>query len=223
LLANGCYSRRISQELVVSKAYFKSCAIGDLITPLVKSAITRVHFAKFAAATKDYNPLHLDDDFARMNGYGGAFAPGNLTLAFLEEALYNFADNGRLIRLLGTFHKMVWPGDLLTSKALISDKYKHNGEHRIDLEIWIENQYHDIIVKGQATYVLFESAKDEAQSNQPLPALSEASKAETNQMIRAKLAALKWRENVEETRHALHGAQAATLTDKRPTKKKNAG
>lgn len=182
----------------MGKAYWRTAAIGDLIPPLVKSSVSRVQFVKFAAATKDYNPLHLDDDFARMQGYGGVFAQGNLVLSFIEEALHNFAENGRLIRLLGTFHKMVWPGDLLTSKALISDRYKHNGEPRIDFEVWIENQYHDIVVKGQATYILWESQKEEAAHHDGIPSLSEASIEDAYQTIRSKLAHLNWKQPLED-------------------------
>lgn len=195
----------------MAKAYWRSLAIGDLIPPLVKTSISRVHFVKFAAATKDYNPLHIDDDYARMQGYGGVFAQGNLTLSFIEEALHNFAENGRLIRILGTFHKMVWPGDLLTSKALISDRYKHNDEPRIDLEVWIENQYHDIVVKGQATYLLWESQKEESLQQNTLPSLSEASKHDTFRTIRSKLAQLELRESIEETRVAMHAEIASDI------------
>lgn len=183
----------------MAKVYYKTCTIGDLIPPLVKNAITRTQFVKFAAATDDFNPLHFDDDYAHMQGYGGAFAPGNLVLSFVDEALYQYAENGRLIRLSGTFHKFAWPGDLLTAKGLISDKYKHNEEPRIDLEVWIENQNHDIILKGQATYTLWDSLKEETQHPGKLPPLSEASKADLTKMIRAKLAHLSFKEDTEET------------------------
>jgi acyl dehydratase len=183
----------------MAKAYYKTSSIGDLITPLVKNMMTRTQFVKFAAATKDYNPLHFDDDHGHMQGYGGAFAQGNLVLGHLEEALYNYAGNGRLVHLVGTFHKLVWPGDLLTAKGLVSDKYKHNDEHRIDLEVWIENQNHDIVIKGQATYLLWDSPKEESLHTSPLPPLSESSKTDTTKMIRAKLAHLSLKEVPDET------------------------
>lgn len=178
----------------MAKAYYKTAAIGDLIPPLAKSTMTRTHFVKFAAATKDYNPLHFDDDYAHMQGYGGSFAQGNLVLGFIEEALYNYAENARLVRLIGTFHKLVWPGDLLIAKALISDKYKHHEEHRIDLEVWIENQNHDIVIKGQATCILWDSPKEEAAHSNKLPPLSDASKDDTTKMIRARLAQLSFKD-----------------------------
>lgn len=206
----------------MAKAYWKSSAIGDLIPPLVKTSIGRVNFVKFAAATKDYNPLNLDDDYARMQGYGGVFAQGNLTLSFIEEALFLFAENGRLVRLLGTFHKMVWPGDLLTAKALISDKYKHNTEPRIDLEVWIENQYHDIVVKGQATFILWESVKEESLHTSRLPLLSEASKADMTQTIRAKLAGLSFREP-EATPEELTLEKPKPARKRAPSAKKTSG
>lgn len=198
----------------MAKAYWKTVAIGDLIPPLIKTSVNRVHFCKLAAATKDFNPLHIDDEYARTHGYGGVFAPGNLTLAVVEEALYNFAENGRLIRMLGTFHKLVWPGDMLTAKALISDKYKHNSEPRIELEIWIENQYHDVVIKGQATYILFESSKDET-DKPTLPKLSDTSKHDMIQTIRAKLASLSYKEDESSS----DDEQNTSAKSKKPVKK----
>jgi acyl dehydratase len=195
----------------MSKTYYKTCAIGDLIPPLVKTTMSRTQFVKFAAASKDYNPLHYDDDYAHMQGYGGVFAQGNLTLSFIEEALYNYADNARLVRLIGTFHKLVWPGDLLTAKALISDKYKHHDEHRIDLEVWIENQNHDIVAKGQATCILWDSPKEEALHPNKIPPLSDASKTDTTKMIRAKLAQVSFKDLTPESE---------VTSEEKPTKKR---
>lgn len=174
----------------MGKAYYRTSAIGDFIPPLTKTPVSRADLVKFAAATKDYNPLNIDDEYARTHGYGSVFAQGNLVLSFIEEALYSFAENGRLLRLLGTFHRMVWPGDLLTAKALISDKYRHNKEPRIDLEVWVENQVHDVVVKGQATFLLWENQKAEAEHPRSLPRLSDVSSRDISKTIRAKLAGL---------------------------------
>jgi acyl dehydratase len=138
----------------VAKAYWSQVAVGDLIGALIKPALSRVQIAKFAAAAQDYSPLHIDDEYAKAEGFGSVFAHGLLVFGFIEEALVEFGDNMQITSINGTFHKLAWPGDLLTAKGLISNHYEKDGEHRIDLDVWVENQNQEIVLKGNATCVL---------------------------------------------------------------------
>jgi acyl dehydratase len=56
------------------RLYWDTIELGDPVAPLQKPAVTRVHIAKFAGASQDWSPLHLDDDFAKSAGYGSVFA-----------------------------------------------------------------------------------------------------------------------------------------------------
>ncbi len=143
------------------KLYYDTVEIGDPVTPLTKPPVTRVQIAKFAGAARDYSPLHIDDDFAKAAGYGGVFAHGGLALGFATEAVSKWLENGRVLTTHAKFQRLVWPGDILTAKGVIVDRHDHSGEPRVDVDVWAENQNHDIVMKGQITCVLWRDEKEE--------------------------------------------------------------
>jgi acyl dehydratase len=128
----------------------KKAQTGDLIPPLLKSAITRVQISQFAAATNDFNPMHVDEALARTKGYSGICAHPQLALSYIEEMLWQYAETLQVSSLNVTFQKLIWPGDLLTSKGLISKRYEEDGMQKIDIDIWTENQNQDVVLKGKA-------------------------------------------------------------------------
>lgn len=143
------------------KLYYETVEIGDPVTPLTKPPVTRVQIAKFAGASRDYSPLHIDDDFAKAAGYGGVFAHGGIALGFATEAVAKWLENGRVLTTHAKFQRLVWPGDILTAKGVIVDRHEHSGEPRVEVDVWAENQNHDIVMKGQITCVLWRDDKEE--------------------------------------------------------------
>jgi acyl dehydratase len=152
------------------KLYYDNVEIGDPVTPLTKPPVTRVQIAQFAGASLDYSPLHIDDDFAKAAGYGGVFAHGNIALGFATEAVARWLENGRVVSTHAKFQRLVWPGDILTAKGVVVARHDDAGEPRIDVDVWAENQNHDIVMKGQITCVLFRDDKEEKKTKAPWPA-----------------------------------------------------
>lgn len=151
------------------KLYWESIEKGEQVTPVSKPAVTRVQIAKFAGASQDWSPLHLDDDFAKSAGYGGVFAHGAIALQFATEALGKWLENGRVLSVSGRFRKLVWPGDILRMTGMVAERYESNGEARIDVDVWAENQNHDSVMQGTITCVMWRNEKDEKKSKSPFP------------------------------------------------------
>jgi acyl dehydratase len=151
------------------KLYWESIEKGEQVTPVSKPAVTRVQIAKFAGASQDWSPLHLDDDFAKSAGYGGVFAHGAIALQFATEALGKWLENGRVLSVSGRFRKLVWPGDILRMTGMVAEKYESNGEARVDVDVWAENQNHDSVMQGTITCVMWRNEKDEKKSKSPFP------------------------------------------------------
>jgi acyl dehydratase len=152
--------------------YWDTIELGDPVTPLAKPAVTRVQIAKFAGASQDWSPLHIDDDFAKSAGYGSVFAHGATSLGFAIEAVQRWLENGRVLSSSATFQKLVWPGDILTAKGVVVNRYEKNGEPRVDVDVWAENQNHDIVMKGQVTCVLWKNDKEEKKGKGAFPPVS---------------------------------------------------
>ena len=160
------------------RLYWDTIELGDPVAPLQKPAVTRVHIAKFAGASQDWSPLHLDDDFAKSAGYGSVFAHGAISLGFAVEAVQRWLENGRVLQSTATFQKLVWPGDILTAKGVVVNRSEHHGEARVDIDVWAENQNHDIVMKGQLTCLLWRNDKEEKKSKGPWPTVSPETIAE---------------------------------------------
>jgi acyl dehydratase len=129
-------------------------AAGQALEPLVKPAITREQLAAYAEASGDHNPIHLNDDFARMAGLDGVIAHGMLSMGFLGQYVSGWmstlAGRATLARLKVRFSAMVKPGDVLTCKGVIKSVEQHADQTRITLEVWAENQRGEKVTGGDA-------------------------------------------------------------------------
>lgn len=156
------------------KKYWDLVEIGDPLQQAVKSPISRLQIAQFAAASDDFSPLNLDDEFAKNAGFRSVYAPGLMTLGFIEDAIRAFGTNIRVLSLSGTFQRLIWPGDVLTTNGLVLRRHKKNDEYRILLSFWCENQNQEVVMKGNTTCLLFKNADHENRSKSQYPKISDA-------------------------------------------------
>ena len=136
------------------KLYWDSIEKGEQVTPITKPAVTRVQVAKFAAASQDWSPLHLDDDFAKSAGYGGVFAHGMLSMGFVAQALTDWAGAGRVRKVGVRFAALVRLKDVVTCRGRVVSKSSKDDVHLVELDVWAENQRGEKVVTGRATVAL---------------------------------------------------------------------
>src|SRR5437016_14510002 len=60
-------------------------AIGAELSPLVKPPITQEQLRRYAEASGDSNPIHLDEEAAHHVGLDSVIAHGMLSMAFLGQ------------------------------------------------------------------------------------------------------------------------------------------
>lgn len=155
------------------KKYWDQVEIGQSLPVLMKDSINRLHIAHFAAASDDFSPMYLDEEFAKSTGLGSVCAPNLLAVAAAEEALNGFAINMRILSLSSTFQRLIWPNDTLNPHGFIIRRYQKNDEHRVQFSLWVENQNGDVVMKGHAVLVMFKNAEQESRLNQQRPPLSD--------------------------------------------------
>jgi 3-hydroxybutyryl-CoA dehydratase len=61
-------------------------AVGDAAPPLERR-ITQVDINRYADATGDFNPIHVDPDYAATGPFGKTIGHGLMTLAYAAEML----------------------------------------------------------------------------------------------------------------------------------------
>jgi acyl dehydratase len=80
---------------------------------------------RYAEASLDKNPIHVDNDVAKAAGHPGIIAHGLCTMAMSMRELINGLAEGdprRLKRLKVRFTKPVLPGESLTTRAWLIDQ-----------------------------------------------------------------------------------------------------
>ncbi|WP_456487031.1 MaoC family dehydratase [Candidatus Alkanophaga liquidiphilum] len=139
---------------MVRELYFEDVSEGYEIPPLVRD-ITRSRILKYADAGGDYNPIHVNEEFAKKVGLGGIIAHGMLSYAFLVQMMTNWLPKPTYLKRLGVeFRAMVFPGDVVTCKGKVVRKYVKDGENYIECEIWCENQKGEKTTIGMAVATL---------------------------------------------------------------------
>lgn len=81
--------------------------------------VTDADIVKFAEATGDANPVHLDDAYARGTPFGGRIAHGLLTAGLVSAVLANRLPGPGTVYLSQTleFKAPVRPGDTVTAEV----------------------------------------------------------------------------------------------------------
>jgi acyl dehydratase len=149
--------------LLARQLYFEAVKVGDELPPLVKPPVDRTQIARYAGASGDYNPLHVDEHLARNAGFPSILAHGMLAMGFLGELVVDWLRGARLRRYAARFVKIVWPGDVITCRGRVVDRrFESSGVYAIDIEVWAENQRGELVLKGLVTAQLYYNSEDDA-------------------------------------------------------------
>ncbi len=114
----------------------------------VVKAIDQAMIDGYARASGDFNPVHVDADFARGTPLGGTIAHGMLVLAFISEMMAAafgraWVNSGRLdVR----FRNPARPGDTVTARANAARPV--NGALQYNVEC--VNQKGEVLISGSA-------------------------------------------------------------------------
>ena len=143
------------------KLYFEAVRVGDELPAVAKAPIDRVQLARYAGASGDFNPVHVDEMYARNLGMPSVYAPGMLIMGFLSQLLSEWGRGAQLHKYGVRFIKMVWPGDTVVCKGRVTDRWGQDGRYFAEVDLWAENQKGELIIKGNAMLQMFYSLEDE--------------------------------------------------------------
>lgn len=109
---------------------------------------------KFAEVSGDYNPIHLDDDFAKTTRFGRRIAHGMLSGAFISAVLGYELERGKVVYLSQTlkFTAPVFLGDTVTASATITNIRDDKGI--VTLATVCTNQNGERLVAGEAVVLI---------------------------------------------------------------------
>jgi acyl dehydratase len=153
------------------KLYFEGIRVGDELPALAKAPVDRVQLSRYAGASGDYNPVHVDEVYAKSVGMPSVYAPGMLIMGMLGQLISDWARGGQLRRYNVRFIKMVWPADTVVCKGRVTDRHGAGGRYFAEIDLWAENQRGELVMKGAAQLQLFYSLEDENRQRSGQPPL----------------------------------------------------
>ncbi|MTV25733.1 acyl dehydratase [Nitriliruptoraceae bacterium ZYF776] len=83
------------------------------LTPAKRGPLTRTQIARYASGVRDFNPMHVDEDFATGAGMPTVIAHGPLTVALALDAVVEQLGVDRVRRANARLTAPVHPGEPL--------------------------------------------------------------------------------------------------------------
>lgn len=130
---------------------FEQLAIGD--DARFSKTVTETDIAFFAAISGDFNPVHVDAEFAKASRFGGRVAHGPLTLALAAGVL------GMHLPGVGTiavsnhieYRRPVFVGDTITTRGEVSELEAER--RRVKVALTWTNQDGEVVADGYAVVI----------------------------------------------------------------------
>lgn len=124
--------------------------------PPVRKELTQEKIARYAEASGDVNPIHLDTRFAAAGPYGRTIAHGMLVLAYVAEMMALAFGEGWLAQgqLNVRFRAPAYPGDTLCTAGEVQRLVSGPSGKRAVCKVRCLNQQGQVLVEGEASAAL---------------------------------------------------------------------
>ncbi len=119
--------------------------------PGVNKIITQAGINRYAEVSRDFNPIHIDEEFARKTPLGGTIAHGMLVLAYISQMMteafgQNWLTGGKLsVR----FKAPARPGDTITVTGKIRNINNSEGQSIVICDVLCNNERGETIIIGE--------------------------------------------------------------------------
>ena len=139
--------------------YFEEFSQGDKFTTRSR-VVTGTDMDIFATLTGATNPLFLNEEFGKKQGFKGRIAPGMLILALAVGAQYSIGLFDHIVAFLGVdklrFLSPVYPGDTITYNVEVSEKRETGRQERgIIVFRWVgQNQDGKSVLEAEGTFMM---------------------------------------------------------------------
>jgi 3-hydroxybutyryl-CoA dehydratase len=124
---------------------------GDAL-PLIEKSITQEQVERYAKASGDYNPIHIDVEFAAESQFGRRIAHGMMIAASISEMMTaafkeDWLRGGRLkIR----FRAPVYPGETITTFGQVKSIRQRDEVRETTCSVGVRKQNGETAIIGDA-------------------------------------------------------------------------
>jgi acyl dehydratase len=135
--------------------YWHDFEVGEVFESPART-VTEADIVAFTGLSWDSNPLHTDEERARLGPYGGRIAHGALGIAIVTGLLGRLGHlDGTALAMLGIdewrFHEPVFPGDTVHVRMTIEGARasKTPGRGVLDRRVELVNQRGAVVQSGR--------------------------------------------------------------------------
>ena len=137
--------------MVFHGKWYDEVKVGDSFSSSL--TVTETHIVLGSGLFGDFNPLHVDEEFAKKSMFGGRILHGPFTSALVAAPVGNFFAGTAIAYLEHScrFKAPVRPGDTLTTTWTVKakvDKPKHKGGI-IEMQGQATNQRDELAVEAE--------------------------------------------------------------------------
>ena len=125
---------------------FADIKVGD--TASSSKTVTEADIANFAEVSGDFNPIHVDAEFASQSMFKERIAHGMLSASYISALLGNQLPGPNTLYLGQTlnFKNPVKIGDTVTATVTVTEK--RDDKRILKLDTTVTNQHGDVVIDG---------------------------------------------------------------------------
>jgi 3-hydroxybutyryl-CoA dehydratase len=130
---------------------FAELAVG--MTVSIQNTVSEQDVIDFARVSGDYNPLHMDEEYARTTLFGGRIAHGALSASYISAVLGNDlpGPGAVFLELNLKFVRPVRIGNTVVSTAEVTEMIERGNRVKLSVKGEVEGK---IVMRGEATVMV---------------------------------------------------------------------
>ena len=126
--------------------------VGHAIPEVIIEPLQQQDLIKYAKASGDYNPIHLDKNFANNVGLDNVIVHGMLIMAHLGKSIANSMTTSYLKHFSVQFSSITTLGEKLICSGQVIKIEKDKEKKIISLNLKVLNLSNDIKILGKAIF-----------------------------------------------------------------------
>ena len=126
--------------------------VGDEIPEVIIEPLQQQDLIKYAKASGDYNPIHLDKNFANNIGLDNVIVHGMLIMAHLGKSIANSMTIPYLKHFSVQFSSITTLGEKLICSGQVIKIEKDKEKKIISLNLKVLNLSNDVKILGKAIF-----------------------------------------------------------------------
>jgi len=133
---------------------FNDVKVGMEIPGYTTTVSTR-RSVVWAAASRDFDPIHYDHNYAKERKLPQAIVNGRFKIALLIKLLTDWiGPEGWVCRIAAQHRGMDLTGNRMMVRGIVQDKIDQQGQKLVGCEVWIEDPDGNRTCTGDATVAL---------------------------------------------------------------------